>query len=173
MFSSNIVLKTEITGAEKNSWDSMLLMLPRAHCNQFTCCISRRSPARMYTAESKNIWRLRSKQGRVPFQFNPLCTPNVARRGEILSWKRKPWRQELITKINTLFSSVSSLVFVQSFSCMNTGEVLFSSFERIVCVVEDKSWVGSPGLPRATLTKCFQATSFSSCKKPGNKRHEP
>lgn len=41
-------------------------------------------------------------------------------------------RQELITKINTLFSSVSFLVFVQSFSCMNTGEALF---ELIVYVL--------------------------------------
>lgn len=44
-------------------------------------------------------------------------------------------RQELITKINTLFFSVSFLVFVQSFSCMNTGEALFSSFELIVYVL--------------------------------------
>lgn len=44
---------------------------------------------------------------------------------------------ELITKINTLFSSsVSSLVsLLQSLSCMNTSEALFSSFECVVYVL--------------------------------------
>lgn len=121
-----------------------------ANCNQFTGCIFPPPPwpceSNVYAAQPEEVFGSSSHN---KVELNPLCTWNAARRTKRPSWKRKVWRRELITKINTQSSS---------FTFMHEHQRGFVLLIRGRClrVIEDESQDGSPCL--RTLS---QTTSFS------------